>query len=107
MKVLLTVHQFLPEFSSGTEVLTFEVARELARLGHDVRVLTGWPGNELTPPHDEYVYEGIRVHRYYAPPVATTSMEQRTRAEFDNPAIAPYLEEFIARWRPEGCGGGR
>ncbi len=46
MKILLTAHQFLPEFSSGTEVLTYEVATELIRLGHEVRVLTGWPGSD-------------------------------------------------------------
>ena len=46
MKVLLTVHQFFPEFSAGTEVLTLSVARVLKALGHEVRVFTGYPATE-------------------------------------------------------------
>jgi hypothetical protein len=36
MRVLLTVHQFFPEYKAGTEVLTLSVAKELMRLGHQV-----------------------------------------------------------------------
>ena len=38
MKIVLTVHQFPPEYISGTEVLTFSVAKDLMRRGHEVRV---------------------------------------------------------------------
>ena len=34
MKILLATHQFLPEYSAGTEVLTAETAKQLQRLGH-------------------------------------------------------------------------
>ena len=40
LNVVLGVHQFLPEFVAGTEILTYETARELRRRGHDVTVLT-------------------------------------------------------------------
>ena len=43
-KILLTVHQFFPQYAAGTEVLTYSVARELMKRGHIVHVLTGHPG---------------------------------------------------------------
>lgn len=104
MKILLTTHQFLPEYTSGTEVLSFEVARELIRLGHQVRILTGWPGSEFEAPpaaYDEYEYEGIRVHRIHPSPVSTTTVAERARAEFDNPATAAAFTALTAGWRPD------
>lgn len=104
MKILITTHQFLPDYTSGTEVLSFEVARELLRLGHDVRILTGWPPSEFIDPpcaYDEYEYEGIKVHRIYPPAFSATTVAERTRAEFDNPATAAAFTALIARWRPD------
>ena len=43
MNILLVVHQFFPEYSAGTEVLTLGVARELRALGHNVRIFSGHP----------------------------------------------------------------
>ena len=40
MKILLGIHQFFPIGSSGTEVLTLEVARGLRRSKHSVSILT-------------------------------------------------------------------
>ncbi len=104
MKILITTHQFLPDYTSGTEVLSFEVARELIRLGHEVRILTGWPGNEkdtYATPYDEYAYEGVRVHRLYPQPISETTMSERSRAEFDNPATAAAFTALTASWRPD------
>ena len=104
MKVLLTTHQFLPDYTSGTEVLSFEVARELIRLGHDVRILTGWPASETVDPpaaYDEYVYEGIRVHRIYPLAFGASTPAERTRAEFDNPATAAAFTAITTAWRPD------
>ena len=42
MRVLLTTHQFLPEYAAGTEILTFETAKGLQQLGHEVCVFTGF-----------------------------------------------------------------
>lgn len=104
MKILITTHQFLPDFTSGTEVLSFEVARELIRLGHQVRILTGWPPNEAGHPpgqYDEYTYEGIRVYRIYPPAFSTTTVAERTRQEFDNPAAAAAFTALTANWKPD------
>ena len=43
MKILLTTHQFLPEYFSGTKILAFQVAKELQIRGHEVSVSTGTP----------------------------------------------------------------
>ena len=104
MKVLLTTHQFLPDYTSGTEILGFEVARELIRLGHDVRILTGWPASEsFEPPaaYDEYQYEGIRVHRIFPPAFTDTTVSERTRAEFDNVATAAAFTVITGAWKPD------
>src|SRR3954453_16743152 len=68
MKILLTVHQFFPEYFSGTEVLTYSVARELLSRGHAVAVMTGFPARKNLPPHerlDEYQIDGIHVFRFH------------------------------------------
>lgn len=104
MKILLTTHQFLPDYTSGTEVLSFEVARELKRLGHDVRILTGWPADEFVEPpaaYDEYEYEGVRVHRLYPPAFTETTVSERTRLEYDNPATAAAFTALTASWKPD------
>jgi glycosyltransferase involved in cell wall biosynthesis len=67
VKVLLTVHQFFPEHSSGTEVLTLETARELRRCGHEVLIVTG--AYSPTPVQDAerfdtYEVDGFTVHRF-------------------------------------------
>ena len=46
MKILLTVHQFVPEWTTGTEILTFSVSKELLRRGHHVVVFTGFPSEK-------------------------------------------------------------
>jgi glycosyltransferase involved in cell wall biosynthesis len=68
MRILLTTHQFLPEFSSGTEILTYSVARQLIKQGHEVRILTGYPGlvNLADADRfDEYDFENIHVYRFH------------------------------------------
>lgn len=40
MRVLLLIHQFMPEFSAGTERVTLNIAKALQRGGHHVEVLT-------------------------------------------------------------------
>ena len=43
MKVLLSTHLFLPEFSGGTETLVHGIALALKQRGHTVVVVTGHP----------------------------------------------------------------
>lgn len=40
MRILFIVHQFMPEFATGTETVAFNLAKALQRSGHYVTVLT-------------------------------------------------------------------
>ena len=68
MKILLVTHVFLPEYSAGTEILTFNAANELQRQGHEVEICTGYlarPGLSDFQRFDTYEYEGIQVNRFF------------------------------------------
>lgn len=104
MKILLTVHQFFPEYGAGTEVLTLSVARELKVRGHEVHVLTGHPSGQEVKEEDrfdEYDYEGIHVYRFhhaYTPMSGQTSMVELS---YDNRLAAKYFEQVLVTFKPE------
>ena len=105
MRVLLTVHQFFPEHTTGTEVLTFEVARELVRRGHEVRLFTGHPlkaAPESGQLFDSYEYRGIQVERYYhheSAPVAGQS--NIAELEYCNRLFEGRLRRLLEKWQPD------
>jgi len=99
MRILVTAHQFLPEHSTGTEVLTFQVSQELKRRGHEVRVIAALPIKKAPRPDeyfDHYVYQGLDVHRYHhrqGMPVGKQS--NIVELEYDNHLFADWLRNFI------------
>lgn len=104
MKILLVVHQFFPEFSAGTEVLTLSVARELRARSHVVRILSGHPGGpecahadrrETTCFDDFTVY---RFHHAYVPMGGQTSLLE---IGSDNVLAAQYMRDILAEFRPD------
>lgn len=103
MRILLTTHQFLPEFSAGTEVLTFEVARELQGRGHDVRVLSGSPHPSASSRArcDDYAYQGIEIRRVRALPADASSPAELVRREYDDPEAARQLDLIGTAWKPD------
>ena len=104
MRVLLTTHQYFPQFAAGTEVLTYSVARELIKRGHTVRVLTGYPGNADLADEarfDEYDFEGIHVYRFhhaYNPMGGQVSMIE---VGYNNRLGADYFDRIIERFEPD------
>lgn len=55
MRILFIIHQFMPEFSSGTEQITLNLAKSAQRDGHHVEVLTcslqgseSWQGSDTS-----------------------------------------------------------
>jgi Glycosyltransferase Family 4 len=104
MRVLLTVHQFFPEYKAGTEVLTLSVAKELMRLGHQVHVYTGHLGDALLKDDerfDEYDYEGIHVYRFhhaYTPMLDQTSMID---VGYKNKLALHYFKTIVENFRPD------
>lgn len=105
MKILLTTHQFFPDFIAGTEVLTRAVAREMIRRGHEVRVLTGLPCAPGEFPDaarcDTYDYEQIKVYRFrhaYEPMGDQLSMLE---IGFDNHLATDYFSRIVDAFRPD------
>ena len=104
MKILLTVHQFLPEYAAGTEVLTCSVACELIARGHEVHVLTAFPSQQQASDEqrfDEYDHDGIHVYRFhhaYTPMAGQTSMIE---IGYDNRLAGAYFKKIVAAFKPD------
>lgn len=104
MKVVLTTHQFLPEFSAGTEVLTYETAMELKSRGLDVEVWTGFPADPETAkqrPIESYRHTGLQVHRYNhsfnIPLVIQNVMEY----EYNNLLFVEHFRDYLKKAKPD------
>ncbi len=101
MKILLTVHQFLPDYSSGTEILTLHTAQELIRLGHEVIVLTAHPHKE--PPAEEtvdrYEHDGVPVVRLHTARVPL--IQEGGEREFNNRVFARFFRRLLREEKPD------
>lgn len=104
MRILLTVHQFLPEFHAGTEILTFDTAQALLARGHDVSVFTGFPargGPDDAHRFDRYTHDGIAVERFHhdhAPMGGETNIAE---LEYNNRFFAAYFRDYLIRVKPD------
>lgn len=104
MKILLTVHQFFPEYTAGTEVLTCSVARELMRRGHVVHVMTGYPGRvdlREEDRFDEYDFEGIHVYRFHHAYTPMAGQRSMIEIGYNNRLAAKYFGRIVAMFRPD------
>lgn len=104
LRILLTVHQFVPDYSSGTEVLTFSVAKELIRRGHEVFVFTGFPARQQLPDFkrfDSYIIDGIVVHRFHHAYVPMGEQHVLSELEYDNRFAAGYFSHLLDSVRPD------
>jgi len=104
LKILLTTHQFLPDFAAGTEILTLETAKELRRLGHEVVVFTGFPGDkELSDAErfDSYSYYDIPVERFHHAYVPMGGHSNVIEAEYNNLFFAAHFRKFLQNWKPD------
>jgi len=104
MKILLTTHQFLPHFSSGTEILTFKTAKELQALGHEVHVFTGYPAQvEMTDDErfDSYVHDGIPVERFHHACVPMGGQSNVIEAEYNCSFFGEYFRKYLLKLKPD------
>lgn len=104
MKILLTAHQFLPDYFSGTEILTYSVAKELIARGHEAIVFTGFPARTTLPDSerfDTYQYEDIEVHRFHHSFVPMGDQHTVSELEYCNLLVAAYFKILLARLRPD------
>lgn len=98
MKLLLTVHQFFPHGAGGTEVLACHTARELQRRGHDVTIFAAQPCPEDMPPEqrfDDYVFEGLKVHRFHHAYTSLADQVIETEIEYKNLFLYHHFKQFL------------
>jgi len=104
MKILLTTHQFLPEYSSGTEIIAYNIAKELQSRGHDVTVLTGFPAKTQLADADRfdaYTYDGLPVERFLHAHVPMGGQDNILQAEYDNRFFYRWFKEYLTQHRPD------
>ena len=103
MRILLTVHQFFPQFAAGTEVLAYSVARELMKRGHVVHVLAGYPDSATLKDEDrfdEYDFEGIHVYRFHHAYIPMGGQVSKIEIGYDNVLAADYFDRILVSFRP-------
>lgn len=104
MRILLTSHQFFPQFAAGTEVLTYSVARELMKRGHEVNVFTGHPaGGNLADDDrfDEYDFEGVHVYRFHHAYVPMGGQVSMIEIGYDNKLATSLFGKILMRFKPD------
>lgn len=98
MRILLTAHQFLPEHASGTEILTWQAARELRRRGHHVTIATAiWDRRKLADVDrfDTYTFDGFTVERFRHDFVPMGGVNDRVQLEMDNPLTKAWFARVL------------
>jgi len=104
VKILLTVHQFFPKNTSGTEVLTYEFAKELLREGYEVKVFTATPNASQEKDKDRfgtYVYDGIVVEQFFHNNKPMGDQSNQWEMEYDNHLFYSYFLEYLKREKPD------
>lgn len=104
MKILYTTHQFLPDYSAGTETLTYSTAKEMSRRGHEVCVFTGYPVKRTgETPHrfDRYEYDGISVDRFFHSNTSSIRPVNPMEAEYNNLLYADFFRGRIEEIKPD------
>lgn len=99
MRVLIALHQYLPDHFAGTEQLTRKVARSLASRGDEVMIVTANPerARDPAPGLVEDDVDGIPVIRLSGARSGTDWFAKDTV----NPGITDLFALILARFRPD------
>lgn len=100
MRILLAVHQFMPEFRAGTESLTLRTGQELQRRGHTLWILTGSQSSTNEPELDTYDLDGLRVIRLRAPD-SPSPLQGGLAQSYRREALRPTLAAVLDRLQPD------
>ncbi|MCB9832218.1 MAG: glycosyltransferase [Planctomycetes bacterium] len=98
MRILAVTSAFLPDSRGGTELHAFQLARELVRLGHELRILTRC-GDASRPDYerDEIEVEGLPVTR-----INYNFGDVRSfRDLYTNPRMDALFAEELDRFAPD------
>lgn len=104
MNILLTTHQFFPQYAAGTEILTCSVAKELIRRGHVVHVYAGHPSQvdlKEDDRFDEYDFEGIHVYRFHHAHTPMAGQLSLIELGYDNQLAAHFFEKILIKFKPD------
>lgn len=104
MRILLTVHQFFPDYSAGTEVLTLSVAKRLISFGHEVHIFSGYPGKENIKNDerfDKYVYDGINISRFHHAYVPMYGQQSMIEVGYKNLLALHFFKKIVKQFQPD------
>ena len=102
MRILLAVHHFPPQYTSGAEWEAFRIASHLQKRSHQVKVvcveqMTNSDKAEIT--WKDEIYQEIPVRRLFVK--MRISYGEFTRWEFDNPLIAENIQGLLSEYSPD------
>lgn len=100
MRILLAVHQFLPEFRAGTETLTLRSGQELQRRGHQVWVLTASGEAAQVPRLERFEQGGLPVIRLHLPD-PPAALRGGLSLTFRRPELQPLFTQILDEVQPE------
>lgn len=94
MRILYAIHDFLPRHAAGSQVYAFDLARAIARRGHEVRFFTS--ESRESPEVIERAVGGIAVTE-----VAQRRRVARLSDSFSHPQAEEAFSGELARFRPD------
>ena len=101
MKILYVLHKFLPRYFSGTEIYTYNLAREMQRRGHAVQICCAeevekGTGDRIEAQDD--TYNDLKVHRISFNRKKTPDI---IRFAYNNPIVADHLRSYLSANQPD------
>ncbi len=100
MRILQVVHQFPPTKIGGTEIYTQDLARELARRGHEVTVFHHEAVVTDQPFSEERAFDGVRIHRVCSD-VSAASPLRSFLLSFGNSFIEKDFARLLTEAHPD------
>jgi hypothetical protein len=101
MKVAAVIHQFPPDFTTGTEILCLHSVQALAARGHEMRVFAADPHSPAGSPPRHQSVQGIDVRRIGTGRPRRLLLAQRMIDEFSNPAAEAHLIAELQAFGPD------
>ncbi|KPN94022.1 glycosyltransferase [Pseudomonas nunensis] len=100
-RILLCVHQFFPQFSAGTEVLTLSTAQSLRACGYTVEIVTAALTDRQTPGTSSYLYQGFQVHQLEITYLPGRFSSDAILNEYRNTAITTPFRRLLDEFKPD------
>jgi glycosyltransferase involved in cell wall biosynthesis len=100
MKIFYVSHLFLPRYVGGTEVLTYQVARQMQEWGHDVTMLAceNFHSGSVGVRFETEEYKGLKILRFF---LDSRYAANPMRAEYFLESVEEVLRGLYARERPD------